>query len=407
MVTDFDESQGVNLLTLVPIGLRRWRRFFGLKLLKYEFLIAARRAVPPSSDVVSAAEFLEGLGVVHFGRWVMIRRLPRFRRAGQPREMFRWSYLLFMSNFNAGWRGYVDMFSESLGGGLEYLWGSTPGWVGPEDDDGGTEAFLRFVNNHVIEHQHYYAAYPFVSTADVKAALHVDREVRSFANTPPEDNIDQWFAAYETLVRRVQHSLGEIKGVSVTEVTAAESVPASRPTGLSMLCPFPKNEPGMEETKLQYLCKIEDQPFALVPGTHFARLGVLERVYHYDVGPVDLESGYLLFAADVDGTKEEYLARMYEKMGATRINRIWEGCYGFDPEKGCAGFVAYMKKCSFAATLPFADYPFVSEWDVVRALKTHAWFTDHVFATVNCSPGDVKTRFEEHSMAPSPREMGS
>ena len=410
-MTDFDDSQGVNLLTLVRSGFTSRRQSLGLMLLKYESLIAARRAVPPYSDVVSAAQFLEALGVVHFGRWVMIKRLPFIRGTGQPRESGKWSYLLFMSNFNAGWRGYVDMFSESLGDGLRYLWGKTPGWIGPEDENGGTEVFLDFVNDHVIEHQHYYAAYPYVSTADVKAALHVDREVRSFAATPRDGDLDQWFAAYRVLLRRVQHSLGDIEGMPATAVTAAESVPASAPTGLTVLCPFPgkdAGEPGSKHGCLKAIATGRLSPFADVPGTHFARLAVIDSVHLEGGNRLRLESSYLLFAADVDGPAEDYLTRMYDEMGATTINAIWEDCYGFDPAAGSEGFVAYLQRCSFAATLPFADYPHVSAWDVVRALETHTWFTRLVFSTVSANPVDVRDLFEAGTGgAMSTTEMGS
>ena len=54
---------------------------------------------------------LMGLKLIHFARWVIIRR-DQWPDLGQGKQQLRNDYMLFCSNFNGTWDQYIDAFSD-------------------------------------------------------------------------------------------------------------------------------------------------------------------------------------------------------------------------------------------------------------------------------------------------------
>jgi hypothetical protein len=67
---------------------------------------------------------LLGLSLIHFARWVIIRRhqWPDF---GQGRETCINDYMLFCSNFNGTWDQYINAFPDGIPNGLDLFWYSS------------------------------------------------------------------------------------------------------------------------------------------------------------------------------------------------------------------------------------------------------------------------------------------
>src|SRR5579871_3562992 len=86
--------------------------------------------------------------------------------------------------------------------------------------------------------------------------------------------------------------------------------------GLSILSPIiddPKATPSHDLQIRKYLAGLsnrEDSPFALAPGTHLARLVVMDDVIYVGAPSHEehLKSKYLIFESNLDGDVETYLA---------------------------------------------------------------------------------------------------
>lgn len=149
---------------------------------------------------------LVNLSFIHFARWVIIprRKFPHMGKK-QPREKLRYDYLLFFSNFNGTWNQYIDAFADVLSYGLNLVWrwsekfpGATP--VTP---------FKEYIARVQFDTDHYYTAYPYATTNDVKAAHRVTDALNSFVDESKNMQPEEFARAYRKLLVKVQGDLGK------------------------------------------------------------------------------------------------------------------------------------------------------------------------------------------------------
>ena len=81
-------------------------------------LFMASRAIPKT------LRGLLGLSIIHFARWIIIKR-DRSPDLGQGKQSLQNDYMLFCSNFNGTWDQYIDTFSDGIPSGLDLLWYSS------------------------------------------------------------------------------------------------------------------------------------------------------------------------------------------------------------------------------------------------------------------------------------------
>jgi hypothetical protein len=408
-----DRTQGVTLVTLMPTGWSRLGRHVTLRWFigQRSIFNAIRRYWGGQRRASAPPVYLEALNFIHFGRWIIINRrpwlgwasqgLPPFARSRPRREPLRQGIMIFTSNFDFDWRPYVDTFTETAVNDLGVFWDSMPGWQEPTKI--GYRNFFEFVNRHSVDHDHYYAAFPDLATANIKSALFVDRAVRSFEAQSVTLGRADWKFAFDRMVGVLQHDLGTIAQQNRPNVSAestrAYSMGGNGHLGLTYLVPVPRENLDKIRLTLQELGQ-GTSPFAELPGTHFGRLVVISDVHCESTDnrrcgiragqaterPIELKSGYILMSVDVDappGGQEEWLRTLYRVWSTDRpenlIDRIWGSCWGIDVDEGEDAFVQYMMGVSYKATVPFADYPHTSVWDIQRAVHTHGWFTRLVF----------------------------
>src|SRR5689334_2849606 len=102
------KAYAMNVLTPMPGG-RTWIQ---------RTIFEAARAVP------SVLRGLLGLKLIHFARWVIIRR-DDWPDLGQGRQSLQNDYMLFLSNFNGTWDQYIDAFADGIPSGLDLFWYSS------------------------------------------------------------------------------------------------------------------------------------------------------------------------------------------------------------------------------------------------------------------------------------------
>ena len=180
------KAYGMNVLTPV----RPWRTPVQMLIFK------AVHALP------SQLRGLLGLKLIHFARWVMIRR-NQWPDLGQPRPKLDNDYVLFISNFNGTWDQYIDAFADGLPGGLDLLWwGSTkyPHSI-------PISVFKDYITANQIDTNYYYNATPGAAQRDIKAALRVREAVLSLAEVHAGGDVEAFAAAWRTTMAKLANSL--------------------------------------------------------------------------------------------------------------------------------------------------------------------------------------------------------
>ncbi|HEV2532964.1 hypothetical protein [Phenylobacterium sp.] len=180
------KAYAMNVLTPVP----PWRTPIQM------IIFMAVRAMP------DRLRGLLGLKLIHFARWVMIRR-DQWPDLGQPRPALNNDYVLFISNFNGTWDQYIDAFADGLPGGLDLLWwGSTkyPHSI-------PISVFKDYITANQIDTNYYYNATPGAAQRDIKAALRVREEILALAQVHAAGDVAAFAAAYRAAFARLANSL--------------------------------------------------------------------------------------------------------------------------------------------------------------------------------------------------------
>lgn len=154
----------------------------------------------------STQKSLIQLSFIHFARWVIIPR-RKFPRVGpdQPAEDLEYDYMLFFSNFNGTWNQYIDAFSAVLSTGLNLIWRWSEKFPGSVP----VTPFKQYIARCQFDTDHYYSAYPYATTNDVKAAHRVQAALDALAQQSATPSPEDFERAYRKFVVTVQSDLGE------------------------------------------------------------------------------------------------------------------------------------------------------------------------------------------------------
>lgn len=174
--------------------------------------------------------------------------------------------------------------------------------------------------------------------------------------------------------------------------------------GLTILSPILNDDEASPSHDLQirsYLAGLStgrESPFAQAPGTHLARLVVMDDVIFVGAPAVEehLNSKYLIFESNCDpgpdGTIDSYLQGLAEYAGA-HLDAIWSHCVGYPGASDRAAFVRYMKACQLVTTFFFAAVNDKSVPETLRALQTQKAVADFVETHQGMQPGQLRAEF--------------
>jgi hypothetical protein len=161
------------------------------------FIFMLTRALPQS------LAGLLGLSLIHFARWVIIKR-DQWPDLGQGKQSLQNDYMLFCSNFNGTWDQYIDAFADGLPGGLDLLWyGSTkyPHSI-------PITPFKNYIRANQIDTDYYYNATPGAAQRDVKAALRVRAELIALSQDFGALSPEAFAERYKQTLVKIQNDLG-------------------------------------------------------------------------------------------------------------------------------------------------------------------------------------------------------
>ena len=157
------------------------------------------------------------MSLIHYARWVIISRkaFPHLDPS-QPKESLTYSYMLFFSNFNGSWEQYVDSFTFAIPSGLNMFWK----WNVRYSKSVPLEPFHHYIQYNQIETPHYHSAYPLAASNDIKSAATVKAALLAFERTAAHGNDDEFLKRYNTLLRGLQHDLGEMHPTPIVTMAA-------------------------------------------------------------------------------------------------------------------------------------------------------------------------------------------
>jgi hypothetical protein len=172
--------------------------------------------------------------------------------------------------------------------------------------------------------------------------------------------------------------------------------------GLTILSPIIDDESATPSHDLQirnYLATLptdERSPFALAPGTHLARLVVMDDVTFVGSPAHEehLKSKYLILESNCDGDLDTYLTGLATTI-PHHLDSIWSHCVGYPGAANPQAFVAYMKACQLETTFFFAAVNDKSLPDTLRALQTQRAVSDFIANHQGVEPARLQSDFKQ------------
>lgn len=161
------------------------------------FVFMAARALP---DTLSG---LLGLGLIHFARWVIIRR-DQWPRLGQPDAKLSNDYMLFCSNFNGTWDQYIDAFADGIPGGLDLFWYASTKYPNSIP----VTPFKDYIRANQVDTNYYYNATPGSAQRDIKLALELMHDLAAIAESVPDLDDKKLGEAFQRILIGNQGGLG-------------------------------------------------------------------------------------------------------------------------------------------------------------------------------------------------------
>jgi len=181
------KAYGMNVLTPVPPSATWVQRL----------IFMAARAFP------STLKGLLGLSLIHFARWVIIKR-NQWPEGDRGKAKLKNDYVLFCSNFNGTWDQYIDAFSDGIPQGLDLFWYAS--FKYPHSIP--ITAFKTYITHNQFDTGYYYNATPGSAQRDIKAALKVFAELKALAAKHAALDAKAFTIEYNKALARVQNCLG-------------------------------------------------------------------------------------------------------------------------------------------------------------------------------------------------------
>jgi hypothetical protein len=160
-------------------------------------IFMASRALP------SGLAGLLGLSIIHFARWVIIKR-NQWPDLGQGKQNLQNDYMLFCSNFNGTWDQYIDAFSDGIPNGLDLFWFASTRY--PHSIP--ITPFKDYIRANQIDTDYYYNATPGAAQRDIKSALRIRRAILALAGQHKTLTPEDFQKAYIAELCKLQNELG-------------------------------------------------------------------------------------------------------------------------------------------------------------------------------------------------------
>ena len=342
------KAYGMNVLTPVPPAMTWVQRL----------IFMAARAFP------TTLRGLLGLSLIHFARWVIIKR-DQWPEGDRGKPKLKNDYVLFCSNFNGTWDQYIDAFSDGIPQGLDLFWYAS--FKYPHSIP--ISAFKTYITHNQFDTGYYYNATPGSAQRDIKAALKVYAELKSLGAKHASLDAKSFTVEYNKALARVQNCLGSPGYAPIASLDtetaeqnrskflgATDGTPGPRPAPrankksapspatttfdgghcfLTLLLPVKTcevvNSDGMRSSHVYLLREAlamlptahqskpteavpANSPFAGSARTHFARMAVIDDAIYN--GPVPSDTLYAAARSLVRGTPDGAVIKPVDQLSS-------------------------------------------------------------------------------------------
>ncbi|QDY70146.1 hypothetical protein [Qingshengfaniella alkalisoli] len=154
--------------------------------------------------IPSVLSGLLGLSLIHFARWVIIKR-DQWPDLGQGKQVLQNDYMLFCSNFNGTWDQYIDAFSDGIPNGLNLFWYSATKY--PQSIP--ITPFKNYITYNQVYTDYYYNATPGSAQRDIKCAMKVYDAITRLQNAHETQSAEEFAKTYKQEFLAVQNCLGD------------------------------------------------------------------------------------------------------------------------------------------------------------------------------------------------------
>ena len=150
------------------------------------------------------------------------------------------------------------------------------------------------------------------------------------------------------------------------------------------------------------------EPFARVPGTHFARWTIIDDVpqFGFPTKADALQNRYLMLECDFDGGRDAWLAALCSTMPEV-LRDVYSHCVGYPGLRDAAAFQRYLISCQLDTTLDFSPFSANPLPTVLRALALQRRFVGFAREVQGRSNLELRLAFTEFvrqvRAAPLPR----
>ena len=170
--------------------------------------------------------------------------------------------------------------------------------------------------------------------------------------------------------------------------------------GLTILSPIIDDDAATPSHDLQIrncLARLpidQTSPFAIAPGTHLARLAVMDDVIYVGSPACEehLKSKYLVFESNCDGDLTAYLTGLAASVPG-HLDAIWSHCVGYPGAANVEAFISYMKACQLETTFYFAAVNDKSVPETLVALRTQRAVSDFIATHQGMKPEQLQRDF--------------
>jgi hypothetical protein len=169
--------------------------------------------------------------------------------------------------------------------------------------------------------------------------------------------------------------------------------------GLTLLCPILDDPAAVPSHDLQIRKHLATLPvgpdslFAIAPGTHLARLVVLDDVIYVGAPSCEehLHSKYLVFESNCDGDRDSYLRGLALAMPG-ELDAIWRHCVGYPPlgASDLPAFLGYMRRCEIQTTFFFAPVNDKTRTQTLIALRNKGYIARFIAEHQTNPPAEIQ-----------------
>lgn len=196
------KAYGMNVIT----PMRPWLTWLN------RLLFMAARAIP------STLAGLLGLSLIHFARWVIIKR-DQWPDLGQGHQKISNDYMLFCSNFNGTWDQYIDAFADGIPNGLDLFWYCSTKY--PKSIP--ITPFKNYIRANQFDTAYYYNATPGSAQRDIKSALRIKLALLGLAEKHKQLSPADFAAEYRKTFISLQNCLSSAGYAPVASNDTAEA----------------------------------------------------------------------------------------------------------------------------------------------------------------------------------------